>query len=265
MSHVARDFLINNAGAYAVVMDSAPLDDSAVSFFSTVLDRLEFVCADINHPDTWKNLDSHHDITHIVHGAAVTSIASRLDDLDTDSARREHVENAMATNIMGAVNIMGFALNQGKLQRVINVSSGSVYGLEAPADPLPEDGYVQPVGFYATSKYCSELVANSYASEMDLPAINVRLSGVYGPMDRPTPGRDVRCAPCRIAHGALKGDKLRLNSTEAIGDFIYVGDVSSAIQALLGAQDLNYTEYNIAYGQAVSRDLNVSEVPCMAY
>lgn len=251
MSHVVRCVLERDEFARAVVLDAAPPDASAEVFFESLAERIEFIPGDVGDAATWERLH-HENITHVVHGAAVTSIAARLSSLADEAARIEHVRRSLQANLMGAAHVLGFALLQPSLQRFINVSSGSVYGLEAPPEPLPEDGYVKPEGFYATSKYGAERITADYAAQFGIPAVSVRLSGVYGPMDRQTPGRDVRCVPWRIAHGARAGEALRVNSLEAIGDFIHAGDVGSAIDALLQAATLNWPVYNVAYGAPAS-------------
>jgi len=91
---------------------------------------------------------------------------------------------------MGTVAALDWARTQPKLRRFVYVSSGSVYrnhGPDRPGEPLPEDGYVMPRRLYAISKFASELITERYAELFGLPIASVRLSSVYGPMDRATP------------------------------------------------------------------------------
>ena len=88
-----------------------------------------------------------------------------------------------------------------------------------------------------------------YAEAMGLAAVAVRFSGVFGPMDRITPARAVRCAPNRIAHLALAGETIRLNDPDGVGDWIHAGDVAEALVRLLRAPKLAHPVYNIAYGE----------------
>ncbi len=252
MCHVVREFLLANPDATALIMDQSPLDPSAQGFFADLAERIEIMVADAGDAASWGAISGQTQITHMVHGAAVTSIVSRLDSMPEIEDRLGHIENAMATNIMSSVYAMGFALQQHSLEKFINVSSGSIYGLEAPTGPLPENGYVGPSGFYAVSKYSAELLLDSYKEQFGLPGASVRLSGVYGPMDRQTSGRDVRCVPYRIAHGIIENKPLRINSLNVIGDFIHVVDVAKAINGLSIADTLNHDVYNIAYGKPVS-------------
>ena len=94
-----------------------------------------------------------------------------------------------------------------ELKRFVYVSSGAVYrdhGPDTPGEPLPEDGYVAPEALYGISKWAAEMVAERYAELFGLSAVSVRLSSVYGTMDRATASRNFRHVPNRIAHMALE-------------------------------------------------------------
>jgi nucleoside-diphosphate-sugar epimerase len=72
-------------------------------------------------------------------------------------------------------------------------------------------------------------------------------------MDRVTASRNFRHVPNRIAHLATGGNKrVRVNTLDAVGDYIHAEDVARAIVALLQARHLRHNVYNIAYGTAVS-------------
>src|SRR5258708_37692617 len=145
-------------------------------------------------------------------------------------------------------------MNLPRLQRFIYVSSGAVYkhhGPDRPGEPLPEEGYVLPRRLYGISKLASELITERYGDLFGLTTASVRLSSVYGTMDRVTPSRNFRHVPNRIAHLAVNGAKrVRVNTLAAVGDYIHVEDVARAIVALLGAPALRYGAYNIAAGRA---------------
>ena len=123
-------------------------------------------------------------------------------------------------------------------------------GEQGPSDrPLLEHESVEPEGLYGVSKFAGEAFCKFSADELDLPACIVRLSGVYGPMDRVSAYRDVQCAPNAIAHKGLSGDTVRLRSMEAVGDFINAEDVGGAIVSLLLATSLQHKIYNVAAGK----------------
>jgi UDP-glucose 4-epimerase len=140
------------------------------------------------------------------------------------------------------------------------VSSGAVYkhhGPDRPGEPLPEDGYVMPRRLYGISKLASELIAERYGDLFGLPTASVRPTSVYGTMDRVTASRNFRHVPNRLAHMALDGVKeVRVNTLDAVGDYLHAEDAASGIVSLLHAPNLRYSAYNLATGTtATVRDL----------
>jgi nucleoside-diphosphate-sugar epimerase len=108
---------------------------------------------------------------------------------------------------------------------------------------------VSPRQLYGISKFTSELIADRYRELFGLPAVSIRLSSVYGPMDRATSARNYRHIPHQIAHLALEGVScVRVNSLDGVGDYINAEDVARAIAALLRAPELRYRTYNVAAG-----------------
>jgi nucleoside-diphosphate-sugar epimerase len=158
---------------------------------------------------------------------------------------------AFEANIMGTFDVLAWAAHLPALDRFITVSSGAVYADDGP-EPLPEDGYVAPAEAYPITKRVGELLTGLAVREAGLPAISVRLSGVFGPMDRVTAVRDVRCAPYVIVHRALGSRLVRVSALEAVGDFIHAEDVADALLTLLALGCPAFPVYNIAYGTTVS-------------
>ncbi|HTV52897.1 MAG TPA: NAD(P)-dependent oxidoreductase [Steroidobacteraceae bacterium] len=252
MSVLARQWLETHPTARLVVLDAAPLDAAAQRYFAPVADRLSVIVADATKPDQWQAALAQQPVTHIVHGATVTPI-SRGSSLE---ARREPEAEFPArildVNLMGTVALLEWARSCASLKRFLYVSSGAVYrhhGPDRPGEPLPEDGYVMPRRLYGISKLASELITERYGDLFALSTASVRPSSVYGPMDRVTASRNFRHVPNRIAHLAVEGARrVRVNTLEAVGDYIHVEDVARAIIALLQAPRLRYSVYNIACG-----------------
>jgi UDP-glucose 4-epimerase len=255
MSVLGRRWLDADPAARLVVLDAAPLDAAALRYFAPVADRLEVVVADVTQPKTWRSALAGDDISHIVHGATLTPLSRGT----AAEARREpEAENPgriIEVNTMGTVAILEFARTLSRLQRIIYVSSGAIYkhhGPDRPGEPLPEDGYVMPRRLYGISKLASELITERYGDLFALPTASVRPSSVYGTMDRVTASRNFRHVPNRLAHRALEGARVRVNTLDAVGDYIHSEDVADAILSLLRAPRLRYGAYNIAAGEAVS-------------
>jgi UDP-glucose 4-epimerase len=252
MSVLGRCWLEADPAARLVVLDAAPLDALAQRYFAAYQERLSVVIADVTRPESWTQALSGYAITHVVHGATITPIARGS---VTEARREPEAENPariVDVNVMGTIAVLEWARTQPQLRRFLYVSSGAVYkqhGPDRPGEPLPEDGYVLPRRLYGISKLASELITERYAELFGLSAASVRPSSVYGPMDRPTASRSFRHVPNRIAHMALDGVRsVRVNTLDAVGDYIHAEDVAVAILSLLKSPQLGYGAYNIASG-----------------
>ncbi len=239
MSVLARHWLEADPRAQLVVLDAAPPDAAAQRYFAPFAARLTVVVADVTQPDSWRAALARHAITHIVHGATVTPISRGTASAARREPEADNPARIIDVNVMGTVAMLDWARTLPDFKRFIYVSSGAVYkhhGPDRPGEPLPEDGYVMPRRLYGISKLASELIAERYADLFGLSTASVRPSSVYGPMDRVTASRNMHHVPHRIARLALDGVKrVRVNTLEAVGDYIHAEDVARAIVSLLHA------------------------------
>lgn len=256
MSVLGRHWLESDPGARLVVLDASPPDTAAQRYFAPFRARLSVVLADLTQPASWRPALAGHAITHIVHGATVTPLSRGTAAEAQREPEAEDPARIIEVNVMGTVAVLEWARTLAQLQRFIYVSSGAVYkhhGPDRPGEPLPEDGYVMPRRLYGISKLTSELLTERYGDLFGLSTASVRPSSVYGPMDRVTASRNFRHVPNRIAHLALDGVKrVRVNTLDAVGDYIHAEDVAAAIVALLRAPRLHYSAYNVASGTTAS-------------
>ena len=256
MSVLARHWLEADADERLVVLDAFPLDAAAQRYFAPFKNRMKVVAADVTRPDQWRDALSGEDIRHVVHGATVTPISRGT----AAEARAEPEANdpgrIIDVNVMGTVAVLDWVRSLNRPPRFIYVSSGAVYkhhGPDRPGEPLPEDGYVMPRRLYGISKLASELISERYGDLFGISTTSVRLSSVYGTMDRVTASRNHRHVPNRIAHMAVEGVKcVRVNTLTAVGDYVHAEDVARGIVALLRAPTLRYSAYNIAQGTATT-------------
>jgi UDP-glucose 4-epimerase len=252
MSVLARHWLEADPAARVVALDAAPLDDAATRYFAPVADRLTVVTGDVTRPTQWADALAGQGITRVVHGATITPISRGTAAEAQREPEAESPARIIDVNVMGTLAVLDWTRAQSGIRRVIYVSSGAVYkphGPDRPGEPLPEDGYVMPRRLYGISKLASELIAERYGDLFRISAASVRLSSVYGTMDRATASRNFRHVPNRIAHMALDGvRRIAVNTLDAVGDYIHAEDVAAGIAALLRAQSLRHGVYNVADG-----------------
>jgi UDP-glucose 4-epimerase len=256
MSVLGRRWLSSAPAARLVVLDAAAPDAAAQRYFAPFRERLSVVVADVTQPESWRAALAPHTVTHIVHGATITPISRGTASEAKREPEAENPSRIIDVNVMGTVAVLEWARTLPGLERFLYVSSGAVYkhhGPDRPGEPLPEDGYVMPRRLYGISKLASELITERYGDLFDLSTASVRPSSVYGPMDRVTASRNMHHVPHRIARMALDGVKrVRVNTLDAVGDYIHAQDVADAIISLLRAPRLRYSTYNVACGTTAS-------------
>jgi UDP-glucose 4-epimerase len=261
MANFLRRWLEADSRNQAVALDASPIDADATAYFAPVADRLRFMVGDVTQPDTWAKLPA--DFDFVVHGAAVTPHAFTDKDGKRHEPERENPVRVLNANIMGTARALDWARGLKGLKRFVYVSTGSVYADIVPEQekdffPLPEDGYIGPTALYDVSKYASELIALRFKQLYDLDLAIVRLSSVFGPMDRQTPARGTRNLCNYITNAAAEGRVLTVDSDQAVGDYVYAPDVAEGIRRLLLASRaaVKHDVYNLAQGEtATVRDL----------
>lgn len=89
---------------------------------------------------------------------------------------------AYSTCNLGAVErLLRAALNVG-LQRLVQISTSSVYGSSATGD---ETAPLRPVSPYGVTKLAAETLLDAYRAVFGVPAVVVRYFSIYGPRQRP--------------------------------------------------------------------------------
>lgn len=250
MSNLVKLWLLEHPSERAIVVDTMECNATLARFFGSLGSRIDWQTGDILDRELWHRLSTNSDIDYLVHGAAATSILRQMHTNGPAQPGLPGVRRSISVNIDGTLNVLEFANSLSNLKRMVHVSSGSVYAQDGPSDrALRENEFVKPEGLYGISKFSGEAFCRLCADELKIPACVIRLSGVYGPMDRVTPTRDVNCAPKLIAHSAITGRSLRILSLDAAGDFINAEDVGSAIASLLLSNSLNHDVYNVAAGR----------------
>jgi UDP-glucose 4-epimerase len=243
MSNLVRHWLERRPEAECIVLDTARPDRVTDRFFGSLGDRLGFVEADVRDTSDW-SVDRDR-ITHVVHGATITS----PEQPEVEAARW-----FVDVNVMGTLAVLEWAVGLPGLRRLIYVSSGSVYGDSAAprqGEAVREDHRAEPRDLYAVSKFAAERIVDRFAASLGIDAAIVRLSTVYGPMDRTGQARTAGSVPYKLARMAVTGERIAVDSLDDGADWVHAEDVASAIVALLGRPSLEHRVYNVAYGELV--------------
>jgi len=246
-SNLVRRLLENDTDTRVIVFDRSA-DALAYALFAPFADRVTVHLGDITSPRSLFDVPGTELITHVAHTAMVAHVPQWEID---DPTRFVNV------NIVGTTNVLEWARQLPSLERFLYLSSGGVYGdatADSPEEPQPETGPFNPPELYAISKYTSELIAYRYGALFGLDVRAVRLSWVFGPMERVTSSRTLMSPPYAIARAIIDDRPVRVTrrSLSAVGDFLSSEDISQALCSLLGAVEPRHTCYNVAAGELTS-------------
>ena len=244
-SNVVRRLLVERPDARASVLDLAPPDALGRAHLEPVAGRVAFVRGDLRDPAGLSAVEEPETVTQIVHAGAIAHVpAWELED----------PEGLFAVNLGGTLAVLRWARTLPRLRRLVHVSTGGVYGEPgrwSPEAPQGEEGPFDPPELYAISKFAAERTVRRVGALHGIDVRAVRLSGVFGPMERPTAGRTLMSLPYAIARSLAAGRPLRLThrTLEAGGDFLSVEDVAAGVTALLRASAPAHFAYNVAFGR----------------
>ncbi len=136
------------------------------------LARVTFIQGDVTSlADVRRALDE-HDITHIIHLAALQVPFCRADP--ALGAR---------VNVVGTVNLLEAARHsEGRVQGLAYASSIAVYGApdEYPEGPVPDTASLLPTTLYGVYKQANEATARVYWQDWGIASIGLRPAVVYG-------------------------------------------------------------------------------------
>jgi UDP-glucuronate 4-epimerase len=175
------------------------------------LDAIDFVRGDITDLGTVERVLAGHEITHVVHLAA----------LQVPFVRENPVLGSQV-NVTGTVNVFEAAKQLGLGTPIAYASSAAVYD---------RHGNVAPSTLYGVFKIANEGTAAIYAAEHGLASVGLRPFTVYGP------GRDqgLTAGPTLALAAAVRAEPYRI-AFGGTTQFHYAGDVARAfVQAARSA------------------------------
>ena len=154
------------------------------------------------------------------------------------------------TNVGGTLSVLE-AARAGRVERLVFVSSSTVYG-SGVAVPFTEDGQLGvPLSPYGVTKRAAELMCLSYHTTHALPVVCLRPFSVYGPRIRPDLAMWVFAESILAARPIpLLGDGSQRR------DFTHVSDVCNGILAALSTDAAVGQCINLGHDEPVAiRDL----------
>lgn len=256
MSVFIVDLLVRDPAARVTALDAAPLDAVAKAHFARFGDGITFLQCDVREREALQLAIGKVRPTILVNAATVTHVP-------TWEYERPHL--FIDVNIGGSLKVLEAARAAGSLGRVVHVSSCAVYGHGDP-DVAPilqgEAGPFHPADLYGVGKLGGELVARRFSKLHGISTAVVRVTRVFGPMERPTGARKLMHLPYLKVKKMLAGRPLRVTrrSADAVGDWISSEDVSDAIAKLCGSQSANRA-YNIATGHPIRTTQVLAQAP----
>jgi nucleoside-diphosphate-sugar epimerase len=240
--------LLAEPEAEVIVLDLSPPDELVLRLLGSSVERVTFIQADVSSAAGLEAALAAVDcagVWAIVHAA----ILDHFPGWERDNTRA-YVD----VNLSGTINLLEVARRLPALRAFVYVGSGSVYGEPGPGTPLGlqgEDGPIDPPELYAITKYAAELVVRRYGTLFGLDVRRVRLSGVFGAMERPTAGRKLMSPVHAVARAFATGAPLRITARtlDSVGDHVSGEDVADGLARLVAAEHAAHPVYNLADGR----------------
>lgn len=201
--------------------------------FRGLEDQIIFERGDTRDAAYVRRIITKHKPTRILHLAALP-----IADLSNS-----HTEEAMASILGGAVNVLEAIRDVDFVERFVYVSSSMVYG-DFEEIPAPENHPKRPKDIYGGTKYAGEVMTETFGRRYGIPYSIVRPSAVYGPYD-------VNRRVSQIfLENALQGKPITLyGSGEQCLDFTYAEDIARGMILTLFDKKAEGQVFNITYGR----------------
>jgi nucleoside-diphosphate-sugar epimerase len=179
------------------------------------LEQVIFVRGDVADAEELGRALDEHEITHIVHLAALLIPLVRADP----------VRGALV-NVGGTVNVLqAAAARKGRIEGVVYASSIAAFDLADTVEDseVPEEAVGRPVTQYGVHKQANEGLARVFWLDERVPSVGLRPYVVYGP------GRDtgVTASPTLAMDAVARGDPYRI-SYGGRSVFQYAPDAAAA-------------------------------------
>ena len=230
------------SGREVVLFDRGPLPLSAQRAVAPYARQLTVVQGDICDAEQVMRAHERHKVDGVIHCAAVTSGSER---------EARDPKSVVDANLNGTINVLD-AARRVDVRRVVYSNSGSVYG-ETLYKGLPrlfeDSSPAIPVRLYSITKQAAERTCLRMRELWNLDVVSARLGNVIGPWERDTGVRDRLEPHSQLVSFAATGKVAILPRREIPRDLVYSRDVAAGLIALLDAQALRHTVYNLSSGR----------------
>lgn len=166
----------------------------------------------------------------------------------------------MNGNYLGMKTLLEFSKEK-KVEKVVFISSGEVYGQISNQEPISEEQYgyidiLSPRSSYPVAKIATETLCTSYVDQYELDITILRLSHVYGPTMRIGDNRAVS----HFIRNAIDGKDIELKSEGTqVRNYCYVYDVVLAIIIMLNRGEKGQA-YNVSDMNSIISIRGLSEM-----
>ncbi|MBC7965483.1 MAG: NAD-dependent epimerase/dehydratase family protein [Fuerstia sp.] len=204
---VLRELL--NCDARVVVIDSQKSPDRWKRVLGDRSTDVAWSDASLLNCDELQNVIAQHQVTHLIHLAALLTPACQQDPW-----------LGCQVNVMGSTAVFEAARLSGRITSVAYASSYAVYGPESGAEGSEPN---RPPSFYGAFKQAVDLIAEQYWRHFGISSVAIRPHVVYGPE------REIglTAGPSLACRAVARGETYSIGYTGCVG-YDYVEDVARA-------------------------------------
>jgi UDP-glucose 4-epimerase len=217
------------------------------NLIAPVEEKIDIELGDVQDFPRLASIIQTHNITHIVHTAALVGAVSN-----------KNPPQSVHVNVVGALNVLEAARLM-HVKRVVYTSAKGVYGYitgeyaHPTYKPVPEDYPKNPVRIYESGKLMGEHIGEFYQRTYGIEFLALRFAMTFGP------GKMVRhggmAVTSQIVELPFAGKPVRIaKGGDQKDEFMYTKDVAYSIYLATMAEKHRYTAYNI--GPGVGQTLN---------
>ena len=157
------------------------------------------------------------------------------------------------TNLIGTKNLVSSLAKNTDLKRLVNL--GSVFEYGSKPGLIKETDSTQGLDHYGKSKILQTKIIEDLSQQHNLPAVTLRIFTAYGNFEEP--GRLIS----DIMVAIIKKNPIKILSSSAMRDFIYINDVIDALKKISVKPGINGEIFNVGSGHASSVE-NIVNLVC---